>query len=408
MMAAMVETRTALPSESLNDISSDDDEPLIVLLRKSQTNNKTKSENELSKNITRKDSGLDDTSDDEPLTKWVKRPKKTIAQEKSPQTTNIKRVAGSTQEEESHDSSDDEPLINMVKNSNKQTSLPFKKRPFTGQGQRNCNKGRNKVQKTNAICTDSSSSDNSDDMPLNEMVDRLKKATRKKTLSTTRESPDIRKRTSSDDSSDYEPIINLSRRSQSPEKKRKAQKQFVTKESIKHGRQTKKTTSSEEEITSDDEPLIRFVKKPLTAVKTTSAASKTKSTSGKMVPRKMIKPKRVNKKLNRCHKVVKSMSEGSSYDSSDDELLNRKTVRNPPMKNLMVILERCDTNEDLEDNCEANLGNTGEISAGIEENSSDEQLIKMVANPPPFPKPTAAETNNPQVSSDDEALLNIQ
>lgn len=55
---------------------------------------------------------------------------------------------------------------------------------------------------------------------------------------------------------------------------------------------------------------------------------------------------------------------GSLDDSSDDGPLSKKMVRNPPMKSLMLILERCDTKEVLEDNYRANVGNTSKRSAG--------------------------------------------
>ena len=55
---------------------------------------------------------------------------------------------------------------------------------------------------------------------------------------------------------------------------------------------------------------------------------------------------------------------GSLDDRLDDELLIKKMVRNPSMKTLMVILERCETKEALEDYYRANVGNAGERSAG--------------------------------------------
>ncbi|XP_019905924.2 uncharacterized protein LOC105012617 isoform X2 [Esox lucius] len=407
-MATMVDIPT-VPAESLNDRSSDD-ETLIELIKKSQTNNEpdeTQGTQELilkSKDTARKDSGLDDTSEDEPLTKLLNRLKKNTVKrpESAHRGTGIgsekakNKIAVSTKDEDSYNSSDDEPLIKMVKRLPKQTSLPFKKRPFnTSRELNDLSKGRNNIKITNNMCTDSSS-DSSDDMPLSKMVDKLKKQTGKKTLATTRETdiikpskvPNKRNRriVSSDDSSDYEPLTTLNRTSPSEDNVRTL-KPCVTKESnSNHIRQSKNKIRREEEMTSDDEPLIRLVKKPLNAVKKSIAPAKKRSVTGNtVVSRKMKRPAIVQKAINRCcTKVGQSMSEGSSDDSSDDEHLNRIRVKNPPMKTLMVILTRCDTRVVLEDNCGAMVRNTCERRAEVE-NSSDELLIKVVANPPSSP-----------------------
>ncbi|XP_041759724.2 nucleolar protein dao-5 isoform X1 [Coregonus clupeaformis] len=430
----MVETRT-VPLESLDD--SSDDEPLIALVKKKPQPiepNGTQSEKEQnqepdpqSKNSTRKDSGLDDTSDDEPLTKLVNkipRPKKATVEAERPGTTNIKRgtgngikktnnkITGSTQNEDSYDSSDDEPLIKMVKKIPKQTSLPFKKRPFnTAREVNDVKKCRNNSKNANNISTDSSSGDSSDDVPLIKMVDKLKAQKRTKIPTTTaRKTPGIKKPSrdlkkhnrrieTSDDSSDDEPLIHLTKRSPSKETDRTIPKRCVAKESNNNNcSQIKGEISREEEVgsDSDDEPLINLVKKPHKAVKKTTTPAKKRSVSGKtVVARKKTRADIVNKAvIRRSTKVVQSTSEGSLDDSSDDEPLIKKMVRNPPMKNLMVILEKCDTKEVLEDNDRANVGNTGERSAGEEENSDDELLIKMVTNPPRSSPETMAEKGN--------------
>ncbi|XP_038822487.1 nucleolar protein dao-5-like isoform X1 [Salvelinus namaycush] len=428
----MVETRT-VPLESLDD--SSDDEPLIALVKKKPQHiehNGTQGEKDQnrqpepeSKNSTRKDSGLDDTSDDEPLTKLVNklpRAKKSTVQAKRPGTTNIKRgtgngikktnnkFTGSTQNEDSYDSSDDEPLIKMVKKIPKQTSLPFKKRPFnTAREVNDVKKRRNISQNTNKISTDSSSGDSSDDVPLIKMVDKLKTQMRTKTPTTTaRKTPGIKKPSkvfkkhnrsieTSDDSSDDEPLINLTKKSPAKETESTIPKRCVAKESNSNNcNKIKGKISREEEVSSDDEPLINLVKKPLKAVKKTTTPLKKRGVSGKtVVARKKTRPDIVNKAvIRRSTKVVQSTREGSLDDSSDDGPLSKKMVRNPPMKSLMVILERCDTKEVMEDNYRANVGNTGKRSAGDKENSDDELLIKMVTNPPHSSPETMAEKEN--------------
>ncbi|XP_064836003.1 uncharacterized protein LOC135549703 isoform X5 [Oncorhynchus masou masou] len=338
----MVDIRTAVPSESLNKSSS-----VITLINKKHQPNETQCKN--SRYITRHDSGLDDTSDDEPLTKLERlpRPKKATVQSKGQGTTYIKRgtgkgiqktknkIVGSTQDEDSYDSSDNEPLIKMVK----KTSLPFKKRPFNTAREVNDVKGRNNVQNTHNICTESS-----------------------------------------DDSSEDEPLINLTR-SPSKDTVRTILKSCVAKESNSNNcSQRKGKTSREEDVhsDSDDEPLISLGKKPLKAVMKTTTPAK-KSVPGK-----------TNKAVNRWStNIVQSTSEGSVDDRLDDELLIKKMVRNPSMKTLMVILERCETKEALEDYYRANVGNAGERSAEAmaekrnqsQDCSDDEPLIKMVGNP---------------------------
>ncbi|XP_064836000.1 nucleolar protein dao-5-like isoform X2 [Oncorhynchus masou masou] len=369
----MVDIRTAVPSESLNKSSS-----VITLINKKHQPNETQCKN--SRYITRHDSGLDDTSDDEPLTKLERlpRPKKATVQSKGQGTTYIKRgtgkgiqktknkIVGSTQDEDSYDSSDNEPLIKMVK----KTSLPFKKRPFNTAREVNDVKGRNNVQNTHNICTDSSG-DSSDNVPLIKILDKLKTQTRTKTLPTTPKS--------SDDSSEDEPLINLTR-SPSKDTVRTILKSCVAKESNSNNcSQRKGKTSREEDVhsDSDDEPLISLGKKPLKAVMKTTTPAK-KSVPGK-----------TNKAVNRWStNIVQSTSEGSVDDRLDDELLIKKMVRNPSMKTLMVILERCETKEALEDYYRANVGNAGERSAAMAEKrnqsqdcSDDEPLIKMVGNP---------------------------
>ncbi|XP_070970964.1 nucleolar protein dao-5-like isoform X1 [Oncorhynchus clarkii lewisi] len=428
----MVETRT-VPLESLD---SSDDEPLIALVKKKpqhMEHNGTQGEKDQnrqpepeSKNSTRKDSGLDDTSDDEPLTKLLNklsRAKKATVQAR-PRTTDIKRgtgngikktnnkFTGSTQNEDSYDSSDDEPLIKMVRKIPKQTSLPFKKRPFnTAREVNDVKKCRNSSQNTNKMSTDSSSGDSSDDVPLINMVDKLKTQMRTKTPTTTaRKTPGIKKPRkvfkkhnrsieTSDDSSDDEPLINLTKKSPSKETERTILKRCVTKESNSNNcNKIEGKMSREEEVSSDsdDKPLINLVKKPLKAVKKTTTPLKKRSVSGKtVVARKKTRPDIMNKDvIRRSTKVLQRTREGSLDDSSDDEPLSKKMVRNPQMKSLMVILERCDTKEVLEDNYRANVGNTGKRSAGDKENSDDELLIKMVTNPPHSSPETMAEKEN--------------
>ncbi|XP_070970965.1 nucleolar protein dao-5-like isoform X2 [Oncorhynchus clarkii lewisi] len=422
----MVETRT-VPLESLD---SSDDEPLIALVKKKpqhMEHNGTQGEKDQnrqpepeSKNSTRKDSGLDDTSDDEPLTKLLNklsRAKKATVQAR-PRTTDIKRgtvfviIVGSTQNEDSYDSSDDEPLIKMVRKIPKQTSLPFKKRPFnTAREVNDVKKCRNSSQNTNKMSTDSSSGDSSDDVPLINMVDKLKTQMRTKTPTTTaRKTPGIKKPRkvfkkhnrsieTSDDSSDDEPLINLTKKSPSKETERTILKRCVTKESNSNNcNKIEGKMSREEEVSSDsdDKPLINLVKKPLKAVKKTTTPLKKRSVSGKtVVARKKTRPDIMNKDvIRRSTKVLQRTREGSLDDSSDDEPLSKKMVRNPQMKSLMVILERCDTKEVLEDNYRANVGNTGKRSAGDKENSDDELLIKMVTNPPHSSPETMAEKEN--------------
>ncbi|XP_070970967.1 nucleolar protein dao-5-like isoform X3 [Oncorhynchus clarkii lewisi] len=416
----MVETRT-VPLESLD---SSDDEPLIALVKKKpqhMEHNGTQGEKDQnrqpepeSKNSTRKDSGLDDTSDDEPLTKLLNklsRAKKATVQAR-PRTTDIKRGTGSTQNEDSYDSSDDEPLIKMVRKIPKQTSLPFKKRPFnTAREVNDVKKCRNSSQNTNKMSTDSSSGDSSDDVPLINMVDKLKTQMRTKTPTTTaRKTPGIKKPRkvfkkhnrsieTSDDSSDDEPLINLTKKSPSKETERTILKRCVTKESNSNNcNKIEGKMSREEEVSSDsdDKPLINLVKKPLKAVKKTTTPLKKRSVSGKtVVARKKTRPDIMNKDvIRRSTKVLQRTREGSLDDSSDDEPLSKKMVRNPQMKSLMVILERCDTKEVLEDNYRANVGNTGKRSAGDKENSDDELLIKMVTNPPHSSPETMAEKEN--------------
>ncbi|XP_070970975.1 nucleolar protein dao-5-like isoform X11 [Oncorhynchus clarkii lewisi] len=355
----MVETRT-VPLESLD---SSDDEPLIALVKKKpqhMEHNGTQGEKDQnrqpepeSKNSTRKDSGLDDTSDDEPLTKLLNklsRAKKATVQAR-PRTTDIKRG------------------------------------------------------------TDSSSGDSSDDVPLINMVDKLKTQMRTKTPTTTaRKTPGIKKPRkvfkkhnrsieTSDDSSDDEPLINLTKKSPSKETERTILKRCVTKESNSNNcNKIEGKMSREEEVSSDsdDKPLINLVKKPLKAVKKTTTPLKKRSVSGKtVVARKKTRPDIMNKDvIRRSTKVLQRTREGSLDDSSDDEPLSKKMVRNPQMKSLMVILERCDTKEVLEDNYRANVGNTGKRSAGDKENSDDELLIKMVTNPPHSSPETMAEKEN--------------
>ncbi|XP_035623906.1 protein DEK-like isoform X2 [Oncorhynchus keta] len=427
----MVETRT----ESLDD--SSDDEPLIALVKKKPQHiehNGTQGEKDQnrqpepeSKNSTRKDSGLDDTSDDEPSTKLLNklsRAKEATVQAKRPVTTDIQRgtgngikktnnrFTGSTQNEDSYDSSDDEPLIKMARKIPKQTSLPFKKRPFnTAREVNDVKKRRNSSQNTNKISTGSSSGDSSDDVPLINMVDKLKTQMRTKTPTTTaRKTPGIKKPRkvfkkhnrsieTSDDSSDDEPLINLTKKSPSKETERTILKRCVTKESNSNNcNKIEGKMSREEEVSSDsdDKPLINLVKKPLKAVKKTTTSLKKRSVSGKtVVARKKTRPDIMNKAvIRRSTKVVQRTREGSLDDSSDDEPLSKKMVRNPQMKSLMVILERCDTKEVLEDNYRANVGNTGKRSAGDKENSDDELLIKMVTNPPHSSPETMAEKEN--------------
>ncbi|XP_070970968.1 nucleolar protein dao-5-like isoform X4 [Oncorhynchus clarkii lewisi] len=412
----MVETRT-VPLESLD---SSDDEPLIALVKKKpqhMEHNGTQGEKDQnrqpepeSKNSTRKDSGLDDTSDDEPLTKLLNklsRAKKATVQAR-PRTTDIKRgtgngikktnnkFTGSTQNEDSYDSSDDEPLIKMVRKIPKQTSLPFKKRPFnTAREVNDVKKCRNSSQNTNKMSTDSSSGDSSDDVPLINMVDKLKTQMRTKTPTTTaRKTPGIKKPRkvfkkhnrsieTSDDSSDDEPLINLTKKSPSKETERTILKRCVTKESNSNN-------------CNKIEGKMSRVKKPLKAVKKTTTPLKKRSVSGKtVVARKKTRPDIMNKDvIRRSTKVLQRTREGSLDDSSDDEPLSKKMVRNPQMKSLMVILERCDTKEVLEDNYRANVGNTGKRSAGDKENSDDELLIKMVTNPPHSSPETMAEKEN--------------
>ncbi|XP_070970969.1 nucleolar protein dao-5-like isoform X5 [Oncorhynchus clarkii lewisi] len=400
----MVETRT-VPLESLD---SSDDEPLIALVKKKpqhMEHNGTQGEKDQnrqpepeSKNSTRKDSGLDDTSDDEPLTKLLNklsRAKKATVQAR-PRTTDIKRGTGSTQNEDSYDSSDDEPLIKMVRKIPKQTSLPFKKRPFnTAREVNDVKKCRNSSQNTNKMSTDSSSGDSSDDVPLINMVDKLKTQMRTKTPTTTaRKTPGIKKPRkvfkkhnrsieTSDDSSDDEPLINLTKKSPSKETERTILKRCVTKESNSNN-------------CNKIEGKMSRVKKPLKAVKKTTTPLKKRSVSGKtVVARKKTRPDIMNKDvIRRSTKVLQRTREGSLDDSSDDEPLSKKMVRNPQMKSLMVILERCDTKEVLEDNYRANVGNTGKRSAGDKENSDDELLIKMVTNPPHSSPETMAEKEN--------------
>nr|XP_046182653.1 nucleolar and coiled-body phosphoprotein 1-like isoform X2 [Oncorhynchus gorbuscha] len=418
----MVETRT-VPLESLDD--SSDDEPLIVLVKKKPQHiehNGTQGEKDQnrqpepeSKNSTRKDSGLDDTSDDEPMTKMLNklsRAKEATVQAKRPATTGIQRGTGSTQNEDSYDSSDDEPLIKMARKIPKQTSLPFKKRPFnTAREVNDVKKRRNSSQNTNKISTDSSSGDSSDDVPLINMVDKLKTQMRTKTPTTkARKTPGIKKPRkvlqkhnrsieTSDDSSDDEPLINLTKKSPSKETERTILKRCVTKESNSNNcNKIEGKMSREEEVSSDsdDKPLINLVKKPLKAVKKTTTPLKKRSVSGKtVVARKKTRPDIMNKAvIRRSTKVVQRTREGSLDDSSDDEPLSKKMVRNPQMKSLMVILERCDTKEVLEDNYRANVENTGKRSAGDKENSDDELLIKMVTNPPHSSPETMAEKEN--------------
>ncbi|XP_042151097.1 uncharacterized protein LOC112235988 isoform X3 [Oncorhynchus tshawytscha] len=430
----MVETRT-VRLESLDD--SSDDEPLIALVKKKPQHiehNGTQGEKDQnrqpepeSKNSTRKDSGLDDTSDDEPLTKLLNklsRAKKATVQAKRPGTTDIKRgtgngikktnnkFTGSTQNEDSYDSSDDEPLIKMIRKIPKQTSLPFKKRPFnTAREMNDVKKRRNSSQNTNKISTDSSSGDSSDDVPLINMVDKLKTQMRTKTPTTTaRKTPGIKKPRkvfkkhnrsieTSDDSSDDEPLINLTKKFPSKGTERTILKRCVTKESNSNNcNKIEGKMSREEEVSSDsdDKPLINLVKKPLKVVKKTMTPLKKRSVSGKtVVARKKTRPDIRNKAvIRRSTKVVQRTREGSLDDSSDDEPLSKKMVRNPQMKSLMVILERCDTKEVLEDNYRANVGNTGKRSAGDKENSDDELLIKMVTNPPHSSPETMAEKEN--------------
>nr|XP_046182649.1 nucleolar and coiled-body phosphoprotein 1-like isoform X1 [Oncorhynchus gorbuscha]XP_046182651.1 nucleolar and coiled-body phosphoprotein 1-like isoform X1 [Oncorhynchus gorbuscha]XP_046182652.1 nucleolar and coiled-body phosphoprotein 1-like isoform X1 [Oncorhynchus gorbuscha] len=430
----MVETRT-VPLESLDD--SSDDEPLIVLVKKKPQHiehNGTQGEKDQnrqpepeSKNSTRKDSGLDDTSDDEPMTKMLNklsRAKEATVQAKRPATTGIQRgtgngikktnnrFTGSTQNEDSYDSSDDEPLIKMARKIPKQTSLPFKKRPFnTAREVNDVKKRRNSSQNTNKISTDSSSGDSSDDVPLINMVDKLKTQMRTKTPTTkARKTPGIKKPRkvlqkhnrsieTSDDSSDDEPLINLTKKSPSKETERTILKRCVTKESNSNNcNKIEGKMSREEEVSSDsdDKPLINLVKKPLKAVKKTTTPLKKRSVSGKtVVARKKTRPDIMNKAvIRRSTKVVQRTREGSLDDSSDDEPLSKKMVRNPQMKSLMVILERCDTKEVLEDNYRANVENTGKRSAGDKENSDDELLIKMVTNPPHSSPETMAEKEN--------------
>ncbi|XP_042151098.1 nucleolin 2 isoform X4 [Oncorhynchus tshawytscha] len=418
----MVETRT-VRLESLDD--SSDDEPLIALVKKKPQHiehNGTQGEKDQnrqpepeSKNSTRKDSGLDDTSDDEPLTKLLNklsRAKKATVQAKRPGTTDIKRGTGSTQNEDSYDSSDDEPLIKMIRKIPKQTSLPFKKRPFnTAREMNDVKKRRNSSQNTNKISTDSSSGDSSDDVPLINMVDKLKTQMRTKTPTTTaRKTPGIKKPRkvfkkhnrsieTSDDSSDDEPLINLTKKFPSKGTERTILKRCVTKESNSNNcNKIEGKMSREEEVSSDsdDKPLINLVKKPLKVVKKTMTPLKKRSVSGKtVVARKKTRPDIRNKAvIRRSTKVVQRTREGSLDDSSDDEPLSKKMVRNPQMKSLMVILERCDTKEVLEDNYRANVGNTGKRSAGDKENSDDELLIKMVTNPPHSSPETMAEKEN--------------
>nr|XP_029502868.1 nucleolin 2-like isoform X2 [Oncorhynchus nerka] len=418
----MVETRT-VPLESLDD--SSDDEPLIALVKKKPQHiehNGTQGEKDQnrqpepeSKNSTRKDSGLDDTSDDEPLTKLLNklsRAKEATVQAKRPGTTDIQRGTGSTQNEDSYDSSDDEPLIKVARKIPKQTSLPFKKRPFnTAREVNDVKKRRNSSQNTNKISTDSSSGDSSDDVPLINMVDKLKTQMRTKTPTTTaRKTPGIKKPRkvfkkhnrsieTSDDSSDDEPLIHLTKKSPSKETERTILKRCDTKESSSNNcNKIEGKMSREEEVSSDsdDKPLINLVKKPLKAVKKTTTPLKKMSVSGKtVVARKKTRPDIMNKAvIRRSTKVVQRTREGSLDDSSDDEPWSKKMVTNPQMKSLMVILERCDTKEVLEDNYRANVGNTGKRSAGDKENSDDELLIKMVTNPPHSSPETMAEKEN--------------
>nr|XP_029502869.1 nucleolin 2-like isoform X3 [Oncorhynchus nerka] len=414
----MVETRT-VPLESLDD--SSDDEPLIALVKKKPQHiehNGTQGEKDQnrqpepeSKNSTRKDSGLDDTSDDEPLTKLLNklsRAKEATVQAKRPGTTDIQRgtgngikktnnrFTGSTQNEDSYDSSDDEPLIKVARKIPKQTSLPFKKRPFnTAREVNDVKKRRNSSQNTNKISTDSSSGDSSDDVPLINMVDKLKTQMRTKTPTTTaRKTPGIKKPRkvfkkhnrsieTSDDSSDDEPLIHLTKKSPSKETERTILKRCDTKESSSNN-------------CNKIEGKMSRVKKPLKAVKKTTTPLKKMSVSGKtVVARKKTRPDIMNKAvIRRSTKVVQRTREGSLDDSSDDEPWSKKMVTNPQMKSLMVILERCDTKEVLEDNYRANVGNTGKRSAGDKENSDDELLIKMVTNPPHSSPETMAEKEN--------------
>lgn len=75
-------------------------------------------------------------------------------------------------------------------------------------------------------------------------------------------------------------------------------------------------------MSSDDEPLINLVKKPLKAVKKTTTPLKKRSVSGKtVVARKKTRPDIVNKAvIRRSTKVVQSTREGENYFSAQSKI----------------------------------------------------------------------------------------
>ncbi|XP_071378853.1 nucleolar protein dao-5-like [Centroberyx affinis] len=334
--------------------SSDDDVPLVKFLKKPKDNEpqreKTKDDGSDDKPLTKKrnapsanepesnnkikttssngsrrnkktavsDLKKDDSSDDEPLIKKPKVSSKAAVESVSLPT----KMSADTDSKESVDddvSSDDEPLSEIAKRlkSHKQTKAsvtPSRKASPVKTCKRKA--PRKRAQRLE------SSSDSSDDEPLIKMK-RTKGLSEEKVSTNCRKTKpktkDLPKDTSSSDSSsdDDVPLVNLIGKQHKPTKKK-----TETTKKTPVSRTRKRQGQSDE--SSEDEPLIRLVKKSCRGATNTTTPKKRATTS----------------KQQRKTPVL-----GSSSDSSDDEA-SIKGAKNPLVsKILRVILERCNVEE---------------------------------------------------------------
>ncbi|XP_071751158.2 uncharacterized protein LOC139908382 isoform X1 [Centroberyx gerrardi] len=316
-----------LQREKTKDDGSDD-KPLTKKRNASsanepETNNKIKTTSSNGSRRNKKtavsDLKKDDSSDDEPLIKTPKVSSKAAMESVSLPT----KTSVDTDSKESVDddvSSDDEPLSEIAKRlkSHKQTKAsvtPSRKATPVKTCKRKA--PRKRVQRLE------SSSDSSDDEPLIKMKrtkglseEKVSTNCRKTKPKTKDQSP--KDASSSDGSSDDDvPLVNLIGKQRKPTKKK-----TETTKKTPVSRTRKRRGQSDE--SSEDEPLIRLVKKSCRGATNTTTPKKRATTSKQQ--RKTPVP-------------------GSSSDSSDDEPLI-KGAKNPQLsKILRVILERCDVEE---------------------------------------------------------------
>ncbi|KAM4629931.1 uncharacterized protein ACJ7VT_022672 isoform 2-T2 [Polymixia lowei] len=356
--------------------SSDDDVPLIKFLKKQKDDeHHEKREGPTLSSVATND-GSADTSDDEPLSKIKKR-----LPAKKPGTNQMTTTSSNSShrtKKTAVDSSDDEPLIKSPKVSSKtaETCVDAHRKepldddvssddePLSELAKRLMSQRRTKAllmpsRKTTLVkkCkreapkTLESSSDSSDDEPPIQIKKRRTKSRSEEKVSTNcrktkpnAKGPKTKDPSSSDDSSDDDvPLANLTGKHDKPVRKTTvpAKKTTVSRTTI--AARKKRGISSE---SSDDEPLINLVKKPLRdATNTTPATTSTKKTlAGETAP-SASKPS--GKTAVSSRKTGSgALNKGSSSDSSDDEPLI-KTATNPQQKNPLLMSSRghCQTSQ---------------------------------------------------------------